>query len=193
MTGFRVSRAVGPARPGRRRPVHLRQGHGWRAARGRLRRPCRGHGAARPGRAGLPGGHALRQPTRLRRGAGHAAAGRRRALPRLDEPAATVGRLAAEALTAAGVPHRLSYAGNMFSIFFTDADVVDYDSARRPGRRGVQGVLPRDAGRRRLPAAERVRGVVRVGGAGRRRPGAVRGGAARRRRGAAAGRRGVGG
>ncbi|MEU9505858.1 glutamate-1-semialdehyde 2,1-aminomutase [Micromonospora sp. NPDC048170] len=49
---------------------------------------------------------------------------------RLDETAAAVGRLAADALSAAGVPHRLSYAGNMFSIFFTDADVVDYDSAR---------------------------------------------------------------
>jgi glutamate-1-semialdehyde 2,1-aminomutase len=49
---------------------------------------------------------------------------------RLDELAATVGRLASDALSAAGVPHRLSYAGNMFSIFFTDVDVVDYDSAR---------------------------------------------------------------
>ncbi|MBQ1026247.1 glutamate-1-semialdehyde 2,1-aminomutase [Micromonospora sp. C95] len=49
---------------------------------------------------------------------------------RLDDTAATVGRLATEALAAAGVPHRLSYAGNMFSIFFTDADVVDYDTAR---------------------------------------------------------------
>ncbi|MER7419008.1 glutamate-1-semialdehyde 2,1-aminomutase [Micromonospora peucetia] len=49
---------------------------------------------------------------------------------RLDDLAAVVGRLATDALAAAGVPHRLSYAGNMFSIFFTDADVVDYDSAR---------------------------------------------------------------
>ncbi|GAA1844925.1 glutamate-1-semialdehyde 2,1-aminomutase [Asanoa iriomotensis] len=49
---------------------------------------------------------------------------------RLDETAGTVGKLAAEALSAAGVPHRLSYAGNMFSIFFTDADVVDFDGAR---------------------------------------------------------------
>ncbi|MFY1573968.1 glutamate-1-semialdehyde 2,1-aminomutase [Verrucosispora sp. WMMD703] len=49
---------------------------------------------------------------------------------RLDDTAAVVGKLAADALSAAGVPHRLSYAGNMFSIFFTDADVVDYDSAR---------------------------------------------------------------
>ncbi|MBB2944995.1 glutamate-1-semialdehyde 2,1-aminomutase [Actinoplanes lutulentus] len=49
---------------------------------------------------------------------------------RLDEVAGTVGSLASDALTAAGVPHRLSSAGNMFSIFFTDAEVVDYDSAK---------------------------------------------------------------
>ena len=52
-----------------------------------------------------------------------------------------------DALAAAGVPHRLSYAGNMFSIFFTDADVVDYDSARTQQVPRVQGVLPRDARR----------------------------------------------
>jgi glutamate-1-semialdehyde 2,1-aminomutase len=49
---------------------------------------------------------------------------------RLDELSATVGALASEALNTAGVAHRLSYAGNMFSIFFTDVDVVDYDSAK---------------------------------------------------------------
>ena len=49
---------------------------------------------------------------------------------RLDTTAGTVGKLAGDALAAAGVPHRLSYAGNMFSIFFTDAEVVDYDAAR---------------------------------------------------------------
>ncbi|MFF3853257.1 glutamate-1-semialdehyde 2,1-aminomutase [Micromonospora sp. NPDC002575] len=49
---------------------------------------------------------------------------------RLDDTAAVVGKLASDALAAAGVPHRLSYAGSMFSIFFTDADVIDYDSAR---------------------------------------------------------------
>ncbi|GGQ71000.1 glutamate-1-semialdehyde 2,1-aminomutase [Couchioplanes azureus] len=49
---------------------------------------------------------------------------------RLDELSGTVGKLASEALAAAGVAHRLSYAGNMFSIFFTDADVSDYDSAK---------------------------------------------------------------
>jgi glutamate-1-semialdehyde 2,1-aminomutase len=49
---------------------------------------------------------------------------------RLDELSATVGALASDALITAGVPHRLSFAGNMFSIFFTDAEVVDYDSAK---------------------------------------------------------------
>ena len=49
---------------------------------------------------------------------------------RLDEAADLLGKLAAEALSAAGVPHRLSYAGNMFSVFFTDVDVTDFDSAR---------------------------------------------------------------
>ncbi|MFD0783673.1 ornithine--oxo-acid transaminase [Micromonospora azadirachtae] len=49
---------------------------------------------------------------------------------KLDDTAAVVGKLASDALAAAGVPHRLSYAGSMFSVFFTDADVVDYDSAR---------------------------------------------------------------
>jgi glutamate-1-semialdehyde 2,1-aminomutase len=49
---------------------------------------------------------------------------------RLDELSATVGALASDALRTAGVPHRLSFAGNMFSVFFTDAEVVDYDSAK---------------------------------------------------------------
>ena len=102
---------------------------------------------------------------------------------RLDDLAAVVGKLASDALSAAGVPHRLSYAGNMFSIFFTATDVVDYDDGAHAGRGGVPGVLPRDAGARGLPAAQRVRGMVRVGGAGRRRRGADRRGACRPPRG----------
>ncbi|HEY5033368.1 MAG TPA: glutamate-1-semialdehyde 2,1-aminomutase [Actinomycetes bacterium] len=49
----------------------------------------------------------------------------------LDETAATVGRLASEALAKEGVAHRLQAAGNLFSIFFVDQDVRDYDGARR--------------------------------------------------------------
>jgi glutamate-1-semialdehyde 2,1-aminomutase len=48
----------------------------------------------------------------------------------LDATAATIGKLATEALSAAGVPHRLSYAGNMFSVFFTPHEVVDFAGAR---------------------------------------------------------------
>ena len=50
---------------------------------------------------------------------------------RLDETAQTVGRLTSQALTAAGVAHRLATAGNLFSVFFVDEDVRDYDGARR--------------------------------------------------------------
>jgi glutamate-1-semialdehyde 2,1-aminomutase len=49
---------------------------------------------------------------------------------RLDELSVTVGSLASVALNEAGVAHHLSYAGNMFSIFFTDDDVADYDAAK---------------------------------------------------------------
>jgi len=49
---------------------------------------------------------------------------------RLDKTAAIVGDLASQALHAEGVPHRVQTAGNMFSIFFVDADVRDYEAAR---------------------------------------------------------------
>ncbi|HEX4789644.1 MAG TPA: glutamate-1-semialdehyde 2,1-aminomutase [Actinospica sp.] len=50
--------------------------------------------------------------------------------PRLDATARTVASLAAEALSAAGVAHRVQFAGTMFSIFFTDAEVHDYATAK---------------------------------------------------------------
>ena len=49
---------------------------------------------------------------------------------KLNRTAAAVGGAASEALAKAGVEHRLQYAGNMFSIFFTPAEVVDYSGAR---------------------------------------------------------------
>ncbi|MBM9467347.1 glutamate-1-semialdehyde 2,1-aminomutase [Nakamurella leprariae] len=48
----------------------------------------------------------------------------------LDATARTVGELVAAALTQAGVPNRLQRAGTLFSVFFTDAAVTDYDLAR---------------------------------------------------------------
>ena len=49
---------------------------------------------------------------------------------RLDYVAATVGRLTSEALTQAGVEHRLQYAGNMFSFFFGPDPVLNYEQAK---------------------------------------------------------------
>jgi len=49
---------------------------------------------------------------------------------RVDAAAAQVGSLVTEALSAAGVAHRLQVAGNLFSVFFTEDPVVNYDAAR---------------------------------------------------------------
>jgi glutamate-1-semialdehyde 2,1-aminomutase len=49
----------------------------------------------------------------------------------LDETSAHLQRLVSSALTVEGVPHRISTAGSMFSVFFTDADVANYDDARK--------------------------------------------------------------
>ncbi|WP_395727002.1 glutamate-1-semialdehyde 2,1-aminomutase [Nakamurella sp.] len=48
----------------------------------------------------------------------------------LDRTAATVGDLASAELATAGVPHRLQRAGNLFSIFFAEHEVENYDQAR---------------------------------------------------------------
>jgi glutamate-1-semialdehyde 2,1-aminomutase len=48
----------------------------------------------------------------------------------LDKTATTVGDLASDALTDAGVPHRLQRVGNLFSIFFAADPVLNYDQAR---------------------------------------------------------------
>lgn len=50
---------------------------------------------------------------------------------RLDETADLVAKLATEALTAAGVPHRLQTAGNLFSVYLGRTDPVrNFDDAR---------------------------------------------------------------
>jgi glutamate-1-semialdehyde 2,1-aminomutase len=48
----------------------------------------------------------------------------------VDATAQTVAKLVTEALAGAGVAHRLSFAGNMFSIFFTDAAVTNFEQAK---------------------------------------------------------------
>jgi glutamate-1-semialdehyde 2,1-aminomutase len=47
----------------------------------------------------------------------------------LDSAAAKVGQMASAALSAASVPHQLSAAGSLFSIFFTPEPVTDYAQA----------------------------------------------------------------
>ena len=54
----------------------------------------------------------------------------------VDAAAARLATLASDALSEAGVAHRVQHAGSMFSVFFSDegsagAPVVDYDGARR--------------------------------------------------------------
>ncbi|MFB7944940.1 glutamate-1-semialdehyde 2,1-aminomutase [Kitasatospora phosalacinea] len=48
----------------------------------------------------------------------------------VDRAAAEVSGLVTAALAKEGVAHRLQTAGNMFSVFFTDRQVTDYDEAR---------------------------------------------------------------
>ncbi len=49
---------------------------------------------------------------------------------RVDAVSAEVRSLVSGALDKAGVAHRVSAAGSMFSVFFTDQDVRDYESAK---------------------------------------------------------------
>ncbi len=48
----------------------------------------------------------------------------------LDANAARLGGLFTSALTEAGVAHRVQYAGNLVSVFFTEDEVVDYAGAQ---------------------------------------------------------------
>ncbi|MER5645231.1 glutamate-1-semialdehyde 2,1-aminomutase [Streptosporangium sp. NPDC002524] len=50
---------------------------------------------------------------------------------RVDAAALVIGRATADALSAAGVPHRLQRAGSLFSIFFTDERVTDFAAAQK--------------------------------------------------------------
>ncbi|WP_028851978.1 glutamate-1-semialdehyde 2,1-aminomutase [Thermocrispum municipale] len=48
----------------------------------------------------------------------------------LDRNSQQLGALLTNALTAAGVPHTVQYAGNLLSVFFTDQPVHDYAGAQ---------------------------------------------------------------
>jgi glutamate-1-semialdehyde 2,1-aminomutase len=47
----------------------------------------------------------------------------------LDANATRLGTLFGDALTDAGVPHRVQYAGNLISVFFTEDEVTDFAGA----------------------------------------------------------------
>jgi glutamate-1-semialdehyde 2,1-aminomutase len=49
----------------------------------------------------------------------------------IDKTALAVSGIVADAFTSAGVVHRVNAAGNLFSFFFTDHEVVDYASAKQ--------------------------------------------------------------
>lgn len=49
----------------------------------------------------------------------------------LNRTAATVGALVDQELSAAGVPHHVQTAGNLFSVFFSSEPVTDYAEAQR--------------------------------------------------------------
>lgn len=52
------------------------------------------------------------------------------AYEKVDAVSAEVRDLVTAALAKEGVAHRLQTAGNMFTVFFTDAEVTDYDAAK---------------------------------------------------------------
>jgi glutamate-1-semialdehyde 2,1-aminomutase len=49
---------------------------------------------------------------------------------RLDANSKRLGTMLGDALSAAGVPHRVQYAGSMLSVFFTADEVTDYAGAQ---------------------------------------------------------------
>ncbi|MYS20184.1 MULTISPECIES: glutamate-1-semialdehyde 2,1-aminomutase [unclassified Streptomyces] len=53
------------------------------------------------------------------------------AYAKVNAVSAEIQGLVTDALTKEGVAHRLQTAGNMFSVFFTDEEVHDFDGARR--------------------------------------------------------------
>ena len=87
----------------------------------------------------------------------------------LDANADRLAGLFSEALTNAGVPHQIPRAGNMLSVFFSrHAGHRLRVRAQQPDL-ALSAVLSRPAGRRCLPAVQRLRGVVRLNGVGRHR------------------------
>ena len=87
----------------------------------------------------------------------------------LDANADRLAGLLSEALTEAGVAHQIPRAGNMLSVFFTDAPVTDFASARASETWRFPPFFHAllDAGV--YPPLQRLRNLVRLGRARRRR------------------------
>ena len=99
---------------------------------------------------------------------------------RLGTASHAIAEAASQALTAAGVPHRVQWAGSMFSVFFREGPVRTYDDARAQDTAAFGALLPRHARRRGLSPAERLRVVVRLRRTRRAGPRQGRLGASRR-------------
>ena len=89
----------------------------------------------------------------------------------LESRAAALEAGLREAAARAGVPATVNRVGSMLTGFFTDGPVTDWTSAARADRARYGGLLPQDAGPRRLPGAVPVRGGVPVPGPLARRRG----------------------
>ena len=148
LTGFRVgysgwwgSRAC--ARAGGR-PAHVRQGHRRRPAGRRGRWAPRRHGAARPARPRLPGGHAVGNPVATAAGLATLPARDARSTPGSTPSPRSCAASSRGALSAEGVPHAIQWAGNLFSTFFGPTPPRRCDYATVPGHRvvAVRAVLP---------------------------------------------------
>ena len=86
----------------------------------------------------------------------------------IDRAAEELQSAVAAALTAAGVPHVIQHAGNLFSVFFVSEDVTavpDFAVAVATADRPVRRLLSCHARLRCLSAPQRLRGLVSLGGA----------------------------
>ncbi|MCP9996629.1 glutamate-1-semialdehyde 2,1-aminomutase [Streptomyces werraensis] len=132
MTGFRTSRArLVRRRRGAARPDDLRQGHGRRLPGRRVRRARRRHGAPRPGRPVYQAGTLSGNPVATAAGLAQLRLLDDAAYEKVDAVSAQIRSLVTEALTKEGVAHTLQNASNMFSVFFTENPVRDYEDAKK--------------------------------------------------------------
>ena len=86
----------------------------------------------------------------------------------VDRAAEQLQSAVASALTAAGVPHVIQHAGNLFSVFFVSEDVTavpDFAAAAQQRTDRYAAFFHCHARLRRLSAPQRLRGLVSLGGA----------------------------